>query len=95
MDQEEEKEKGIIFTLVERFRKQRLPRALDIKKRVDAGELLTDEELHFLEEVNKEARSSEPLIDRHPEWLELYTKAVHLHKEIIEKALENEKARKS
>ena len=90
----EEKEQGVIFTLVERFQNQRLPRALEIKKRVDAGELLTDEELHFLEEVNKEVRSNEPLIERHPEWLELYGKAVHLHKEITEKALENEKAQK-
>ena len=91
----EEKEQAVIFALVERFQNQRLPRALEIKKNVDAGGLLTEEELHFLEEVNKDASSIEPLIQRHPEWLELFSKAVHLHKEISEKALENEKAHKS
>lgn len=91
----QEKEQAVIFTLVERFQNQRLPRALAIKKEVDAGGLLTEEELHFLEEVNKEARGIEPLIQKHPEWLELFSKAVHLHKEITEKALENEKAQKS
>ena len=91
----EEKDQAVIFTLVERFQNQSLPRALEIKKRVDAGGLLTDEELHYLEEVVKEARDNEPLIERHPEWLELFSKAVHLHKEITGKALENEKAHKS
>lgn len=89
-----EKEQGIIFALVERFQNQRLPRTLAIKERVEAGEVLTDEDLRFLEEVNKDARSMEPLVERNPKWLELYTKAVHLHKEITEKALENEKAKK-
>lgn len=89
-----DKEQGVIFTLVERFQNQRLPRTLEIKKRVDAGGLLTDEELYYLEEVIKEARRIEPLIEKHPEWLELYSKAIHLHKEITEKALANEKAQK-
>ena len=89
-----DKEQGVIFALVERFQNQRLPRTLAIKEHVDAGGVLTDEDLRFLEEVNKDARSMEPLVERNPKWLELYTKAVHLQKEITEKALVNEKAQK-
>ena len=90
-----EKDKGIILALLERFETQRLPRMLEIKQRVDAGELLTEAELEFLEETNQNARESEPLVERNPEWQEIYAKAVHLHEQIVQKALENEKAQKS
>ena len=31
------------------------------------------------------------LVDKHPEYQDLYARAVHLYKEITQKALENEK----
>lgn len=85
---------GVILALVERFNRQRLPRALELKARVDAGETLNDFDMHFLEEVFADARRIQPYAERHPEYLELVAKATHLYREILDKALENEKGSK-
>ena len=88
------KDEGIVEVLLERFEKQRLPRLLEIKKHVDAKLLLSETELLFLEEVNRDALKVEPLVKRHPEFKELYAKAIDLYKEIVENALDNEKTSK-
>ena len=82
---------GVILALMERFNEQRLPRALEIQKRVEQGERLTEPDIAFLEEVFKDANHVMPLIDKHPELQPIATRAVSLYKEITEKALENEK----
>ena len=88
---ESDKDAGIIEVLLERFERQRLPRALALKEKVDKGEVLDDWETSYLEEVLEDAQQVKTLIDRHPEYQKLYTQAVHLYKEITEKALENAK----
>ncbi len=85
------KDKGVIEALIERFETQRLPRTLEIKKHVDAGKPLSDSDLLFLEEVNQDALRIKPLVERHPKYQALYAKAVQLHEDIVQKALENEK----
>ncbi len=85
---------GLIQVLAERMETQRLPRALDLKEKVDLGETLNEFDIQFLEEVFNDAQEIRPLIDRHPEWQDLAAKLIHLYKEITEKALENEKADK-
>ena len=59
-------EAGIIMALHERFEKQRLPRLLVLKEKVDEGEVLDDLEIEFLEQVITDAIRSKPLLDRHP-----------------------------
>lgn len=82
---------GLIQVLVERLSNQRLPRALDLKAKVDAGEKLSNFDLQFLEEVFADAQKIRPLIERHPEYQELAARMLHLYKEILDKATENEK----
>ena len=82
---------GVILALMERFNEQRLPRALELKARVEEGESLTDTDIAFLEKVFSDANHVLPLIDRHPELQPVAARAISLYKEITEKALENEK----
>lgn len=84
------KDTGVILTLVDRFQNQRLPRAQAIKKKVDGGALLSDEDMSFLKLVLDDAQYIKPFIARHPEWQPLASRAISLYKEIMDKALENE-----
>jgi hypothetical protein len=84
---------GLIAVLLERFEKQRLPRAQSIKEKVDRGEVLDEYDFAFLEEVFADASRIKPLVDRHPEYQNLVARAMHLYKEITDRAMENEKSR--
>ena len=83
---------GTIQVLVEQLEKRELPRLLAMKEKVQAGEVLNELDIAFLEQVFKDANTTKPLVDRHPEWQPLAAKVFVLYKEITEKALENQNA---
>ena len=85
------KDTGVILALMERFNEQRLPRALELKKKVEQGECLSEPDIAFLDEVFRDANHVMPLVDQHPNLEPIATRAISLFKEITEKALENEK----
>ena len=85
-------DEGVILVLLERFKKQRLPKALRLKERVDAGERLSDADIAFLEEVFSDAQQVMPILDRNPELEGLASQAMQLYREITEQALKNEQA---
>ncbi len=84
-------ELGVIYALIERFEKQRLPRLLELKKMVDKGGLLSKSDIRFMYQVTLDAQRNKRLIDRHPEWQPFCSYVIHLYEEVAEKALENEK----
>lgn len=84
------KDLGVGMALLERLNTQTLPRAFAIKEKVDRGERLIEWDIDFLQKLHERAEEIKPLVDRHPEYQEVYAQAVHLYKEITERALLNE-----
>jgi hypothetical protein len=83
-------ELGTIYALIERFEKQRLPRLLELKKKVDEGGVLSESDIQFMDQITHDAQRSKRLIDRHPEWHKFCADVIHLYEAIAEMALDNE-----
>ena len=88
---EQSKDEGVISVLMERFETQRLPRILEMKESVDKGELLSDRDLDFLQEVLADAKNAKSLVDRNPKYQPLVGQIMSLYNAITKQALENEK----
>ncbi len=84
---------GVISAIIERLEEQRLPRALDLKDKVDQGSLLDDMDIEFLERVLADNNNLKPLLARHPEYQDLAARMIGLYLEITTKALKNEQQR--
>ncbi len=80
-----------VTAMLKRFTEQRLPRALDLEKKVSAGEKLNDSDLEFLEVVFNDAQHALQFTDQHPEYREIFLKALQMYSDITKNALENEK----
>ena len=88
------KDTGVLAVLAKRMVEERLPKALALKERVDRGEVLNDADIAFLERVIADAKNLGPIIDKNQRARDVAGRMVSLYKEIMGKALENEKAQK-
>ena len=82
---------GILLALLERLEKTRLPRALEIKERVDQGSVLSESEMDFLQRIISDAQEYQHYTEQRPDLQALFTRGVSLYFEIVQKAVENEK----
>lgn len=83
-------EDALVVAVLERMRTQRLPRALDIKAKVDSGVTLDDFDIDFLGQVFSEAGECRKVFDRHPELQEIGAQLTHIYHDITARALANE-----
>jgi len=88
------KDLGVIAVLAKRMVEERLPKALELKERVDRGEVLNELDLAFLEQVLSDANAARPLMKGNSRVLDVAGRMLQLYKEITAKALENEQAPK-
>ena len=84
-------DEGLIEVILEKLEKQRLPRLLVLKEKVDSGCSLEDFDLDFLEISIADAKKTIPLINRHPEYHALAAHVMCLFEDISAKALAIEK----
>ena len=87
---QETKDAGVLAVIVARMEQQRLPRAIDLKAKVDQGGVLDDLDIEFLEQVFADSNELKPLLVRHPEYHDLAARMMALYREITTKALDNE-----
>jgi hypothetical protein len=88
------KDIGVLTALAQRLQNTRLPTVLEMKERVERGEVLDDHDLDFLETVFGEVGEIKPLLDRNPQYQDVASRMTQLYKEITTKALANESAQK-
>ena len=89
MDKESQ-DQGIATVIVERMQELRLPRALDLKAKVDAGGVLDDLDIDFLEKVFADSNEFKQLLAPNPDYEELAGRMMALYHDITTKAMENE-----
>ncbi len=89
------KDSGVLTVLAQRLVEQRLPKLLLLKERLDQGEVLTDYDLRFLEEALSDAQENMALVERNRDVQDIAARVIHLYKEIMDKAVQNESSGKS
>jgi hypothetical protein len=89
----DENDDAVLQVLLDRLIKFRLPRALDIRKRVEAGECLTDTDMAFLKLALEDARDGQRYVVRNPQFHTLGAQITQVYGDIVSRAMQNEKER--
>lgn len=90
LSREERRTRGTAYVLLMRLHNERLPRAMELKEKVDRGERLTDYDKEYLKRVLSEAGGVRRAANMVPEYRDLVKKMQSLYDEITSKALVNE-----
>lgn len=84
------KRDGLMSVMLHRFETHQLPMTLQIKEKVDNGEVLSDWAREFLDEVVRDISQAAALVDSYPEFHALYGRVAGMYRDITAQALKNE-----
>ena len=87
-----ERDEGLLEVLVDRLNEQRLPRLLALQKQVYDNKALDNYDLEFLEMAIHDANTTQPLIERHPEYQKLTMEIIALYNDILKQDLKIEQS---
>lgn len=85
-------DQGVIYVLLEHFVRHLHPSALEMAKKLDAGERLEDTEIEHVAQILEDIKLLRPLIDRHPEHREIAEGVIGLYADLVRRAWRNETA---
>lgn len=85
-----EKQQALQYVLMERTIKQRLPRVVEMKEKVDAGHLLNEMEINYLEQIISDINKNQHLAAENEELQKIVAQIIHLYSQVVAKAFENE-----
>ena len=83
---------GTIQVLLDSMVRFHLPRTLEVKRRIDEGELLTDMDIDYLHRAFEHAWEEYSVLAPHPEYRRIMFQLFDLYEVITERALQNEQA---
>ena len=89
----DQNDEAVLRALLDRLLKFRLPRALDIKKRVESDECLSDADITFLKAALEDARDGQRYVVRNPQFHTLGAQITQLYDDIVSRAMQNEQER--
>lgn len=82
---------GPLVMAVYRLHRFRLPRVMAMKDALDRGELLDEWSIMYLERVLEDAQEVISMVEKFPEYHDLYSRLAHFYRQVSDKALANAK----
>ena len=86
----EKSDQGTIAALLKLFEDWHYPRALEIRKRLETGQALSDADLRFLRNALGRVRQAMPIVQRNAEYQKLAGQVIAFYSEIADLAVKNE-----
>ncbi|WP_371186011.1 hypothetical protein [Thalassotalea maritima] len=87
----QQKDKGVIAVILKRFETERLPKVKKLQAKVDAGGVLDEYDIAFLQQVFDDAHQVMDVVKRHPEYGKLAKGVLHMYNDIMSKSQVNSK----
>ncbi len=86
----ENREDGVSQAVIEDFVEHLLPRLMEIKAKVEAGEKLSEGDIEILDQAIDRPKKLGEFLEEHEQYKPLMAQVLNLYEEITEKALQNE-----
>ena len=83
----------ILTVVLKMLKQEHIPRLQRMMKRLNQGEKLSAYEIHDLKRIYDSTMKNFRLVERNPEYMELAMRYIELYTDVVNKAVENDKAK--